>query len=203
MMRVVRRMKVRQRSSCPIMVDASWTLSPRRCGPCRKSYPPWETALKFSFGRYVTYETTAITKATNPAAAIAISTTRTWNDLNNDYVPDCDLNNPAQNLECGARNNQRFGTPIPTTRYDEDVTEGFGVRPFTWQTSMGVQHELRPGLSVTGGYYHNWDGNYRVTDNAAVADADYSSYCITAPRDARLPGGGGYPVCGLYDRAML
>lgn len=28
---------------------------------------------------------------------------------------------------------------------------------------------------------------------------DYAPYCLTAPVDARLPGGGGYPVCGLYD----
>src|SRR5207253_176317 len=28
---------------------------------------------------------------------------------------------------------------------------------------------------------------------------DYSPYCITAPNDARLAGGGGYQVCGLYD----
>ena len=28
---------------------------------------------------------------------------------------------------------------------------------------------------------------------------DYDPFCITTPVDARLPGGGGYPVCGLYD----
>ena len=52
---------------------------------------------------------------------------------------------------------------------------------------------------MTGGYYHNWDGNFIVTDNVAVTAASYSPYCITAPVDARLPGGGGYQVCGLYD----
>ena len=28
---------------------------------------------------------------------------------------------------------------------------------------------------------------------------NYSTYCITAPKDPRLPGGGGYQVCGLAD----
>jgi len=32
-----------------------------------------------------------------------------------------------------------------------------------------------------------------------VTPADYDPYCITAPVDARLPGGGGYQVCGLFD----
>ena len=32
-----------------------------------------------------------------------------------------------------------------------------------------------------------------------VTPADFSPFCITAPTDSRLPGGGGYQVCGLYD----
>jgi hypothetical protein len=73
-----------------------------------------------------------------------------------------------------------------------------------------VQHELRPGVSLTGGYYRNWSSHFRslprgdfstvyTTDNLAVTPADYQPYCITAPTDSRLPGGGGYQVCGLYD----
>jgi hypothetical protein len=53
------------------------------------------------------------------------------------------------------------------------------------------------GLSV--GYYHTSYGNIYVTNNVNVTPNDYSPYCISAPVDSRLPGGGGYPVCGLYD----
>jgi hypothetical protein len=35
-----------------------------------------------------------------------------------------------------------------------------------------------------------------------VTAADYSPFCVTAPQDQRLPGGGGYQVCGLYDIAL-
>lgn len=42
-------------------------------------------------------------------------------------------------------------------------------------------------------------GNFTVTDNLLVAPANFGPYCVTAPVDSRLPGGGGYQVCGLYD----
>ena len=178
-----------------------------RIGAAYNLFGNGKTAIKFSFGRYVTYETTAITKATNPAAAIAISTTRTWNDStfpagdprNGNYVPDCDLKSPVANGECGARDNQRFGTPVATTRYDPELTEGFGVRPYTWQSSVSLQHELRPGFGLMIGYFRTSYGNIQVTDNLAVTPADYDTYCVTAPSDTRLPGGGGYQICGLYD----
>ena len=38
-----------------------------------------------------------------------------------------------------------------------------------------------------------------MTDNVLVDPTNYDTYCVTAPSDARLPGGGGYQVCGLYD----
>ena len=52
---------------------------------------------------------------------------------------------------------------------------------------------------MNAGYYRNWAGNFRVTDNLTVTPADFDTYCITAPLNPKLPGGGGYPVCGLYD----
>jgi hypothetical protein len=38
-----------------------------------------------------------------------------------------------------------------------------------------------------------------VNDNILVNPGDFSPYCITAPVDPRLPGGGGNQICGLYD----
>jgi hypothetical protein len=47
--------------------------------------------------------------------------------------------------------------------------------------------------------FRHWFGNQYVTENAALTPADFDTYCITAPVDSRLPGGGGQQICGLYD----
>jgi hypothetical protein len=62
-----------------------------------------------------------------------------------------------------------------------------------------VQRELAPNVALNVGYHRTWYGGFLATDNLAVTPADFDPYCVTAPRDARLPGGGGTPVCGLYD----
>jgi hypothetical protein len=132
---------------------------------------------------------------------------RTWNDnqytpgdpRRGNYVPDCDLTSSLANGECGAFDNQNFGQSRVTTRYADDVLKGFGVREYLWDLSTEVQQQVGDMLSVTAGYYRNSYGNFLATDNLEVAPSDYSPYCVPAPVDSRLPGGGGYQVCGFYD----
>jgi hypothetical protein len=52
---------------------------------------------------------------------------------------------------------------------------------------------------VTVTYVRHWWGNFLVIDNRLVNPSDYSSYCINAPVDPRLPGGGGNQICGFED----
>ena len=76
---------------------------------------------------------------------------------------------------------------------------GFGARDYNWQTGVSLQHELLPGVATTLAYYRTTWHNFRVTDNLLVSPSDYDPYCITLPVDARLPGGGGNQLCGLYN----
>ena len=166
-----------------------------------------KTALKVAIGRYVSKTAIAITQNNNPITTSINSVTRTWNDLTypegdprrGNYVPDCDLANRALNGECGALANPNFGGLNVTTRYADDALLGYGARGYNWDFTAELQHELRPGVSLSGGYYRNWFGNHLVTDNTLVTPTDFDPFCITAPKDSRLPGGGGYQVCGLYD----
>jgi hypothetical protein len=54
-------------------------------------------------------------------------------------------------------------------------------------------------VAVSAGYFRTSFGNQTVTDNELVTPADYDPYCLTAPSDQRLPGGGGNQICGLAD----
>jgi hypothetical protein len=84
-------------------------------------------------------------------------------------------------------------------RYADDVLQGWGNRGYNWQTTAGVQHQLWRNTAVNVGYFYSHFANFTVTDNLSATPADFDPYCITAPVDERLPGGGGYQVCDLAD----
>jgi hypothetical protein len=150
-----------------------------------------KTAIKADVGRYVGAVGLSLATQANPTRNIVTNTTRTWNDANSDFVP--------QESELGPYSASTFGQPRVTQRLSPEVTEGFGTRASNWTASIELQRELLPRLSVQAGYYRRWYEGFTVVDNLAVTPSDFSGYSITAPLNPTLPGGGGYPIGGLYD----
>jgi len=193
-----------------------WTDLDPRLGASYDLFGDGRTAIKASLGRYVGQMNANAASANNPITTSVNQVTRPWRDLNGNFIPDCDLSNFNDQPECGPISNQNFGKNNPlATRYADDVIRGFGVRDYLWDFTTELQHQIGAKVSVTAGFNHNWTDNPStlglfdpqtvtgwntgVTDNLLVTPADYSPYCITAPLDPRLPHGGGYQVCGLYD----
>ena len=165
-----------------------------------------KTALKFATGKYMqliavgpggggAYEM-------SPLGRLNFQTTRNWNDLTypvgdprrGNFVPDCDLANPAgNNGECGALANQNFGlgAPFSTTFDDPNIYSGWGNRPYQWEVSAAVQQELMARVSLHVGWYRRTFGNSTVTDNLATGPGDFGQFKVTAPTDPRLADNSG------------
>ena len=172
-----------------------------RVGAAYDVFGDGKTAIKGSFGRYVISLGVGIANSNNPALTISAVSDRTWIDANGDFEPDCDLTSALENGECGAQSNSAFGQVSRNTFFDQDLLEGWNTREYSWQGNISVQQELAPGVALDAGYFYTsyTQPNFQVTDNTLVVPTDYDTYCVTAPVDARLPGGGGNELCGLYD----
>ncbi len=194
----------------------AWKDIAPRLGMAYDLFGNGKTAVRFNLGRYVE----AITASNNdldmnPLIRTATNTTRGWADGINaisgvaalpvgdprrgNFVPDCDLNNPAANGECAAMDNTNLGKQVFFRSFDPAYVGGWGTRPNNWGLGLSVQHEVLPRVSVTVAYNRNWWDNWYVVDNRATNFEDYTPFSINAPVDPRLPNGGGYTIGGLYN----
>ena len=161
-----------------------------RLGAVYNLFGNGKTAIKGYVGRYVIFEAnTGITLANSPANRIVTSTTRSWGDANQDYIP--------QESELGPLLNSNFGKLVTATTYSPELLTG--TRPYQWQGSLQFQQELGPRLGLNVGYFRTWYGNQRLTNNLALGPQDFNPYSVTVPAEPLLPGGGGNTVSGFYD----
>jgi hypothetical protein len=186
-----------------------------RMGAAYDVFATGKTALKVNLGKYLqgasssnlAYNSNPVLRlpfGNNGAGIFTPNVSRSWGDANRNFKPDCDLLNPLANDECGQIDNLAFGSnQLVGARYDPEVLRGWGVRPSDWSFGLSVQQEIFPRTSVEIGYFRRWFDQFStsgtVTDNLAVSPENFDRFCINAPSDARLPGGGGYPVCTLYN----
>ncbi|MEQ1868744.1 MAG: carboxypeptidase regulatory-like domain-containing protein [Vicinamibacterales bacterium] len=157
-----------------------------------------KTSVKVAFGKYLAGQGDGQAVLVGPGTGIVQSVTRTWNDADRNFVPDCVLTNLQANGECGRVNNLAFGQPVTNITLADDARSGWGVREYSHQTSVQLQQELRPGLGIAIGYFRTSWGNQTVDQNTAVAASDFTEYCIAAPTDPRLVTNGNQ-ICGFYD----
>jgi hypothetical protein len=171
-----------------------------RIGAAYDLFGDGKTAVKAFVGRFVVGLGLNQVNPYNPVNTSVLSASRQWTDTNGNFLPDCNLVNPLVNGECGQINNLAFGQANPNaTVTNPALTHGWGARDYYWNESLQVDRQLRSGWSVSAGYFRSSLTAHSVTQNLDTTPADYDSYCITAPLNPGLPGGGGYQVCGLYD----
>jgi hypothetical protein len=199
-----------------------------------------KTALKVNLGKYLQAAVNQTQYVINNPALdgrngrggprYVTNTSRSWQDLNGNRVPDCAILNPAPQDNsaaggdvCGQWLNPNFGNAQASTVVNPDVLEGWGVRPYDWQfgasiqqeivprvsvevgynrTRALIQQEIVPRVSVEVGYNRRWWGNFFVVDNRAIGPQDYDAYTVNVPQHPDLPDGGGYTVTALSPRTL-
>src|SRR4029077_3670154 len=76
-------------------------------------------------------------------------------------------------------------SPTIQSAGDDAARFGWNVRPYSWEFSVAAQHELTKGVSISGGYFRRWFGNFLVTDDVTKSASDYEAFSVT---QSAIPG---------------
>jgi hypothetical protein len=165
-----------------------------------------KTAIKASVARYVNgvgLAAGSITDNNNPETTVGLSDTRAWRDLDGNGSPFDAAGNLQLNELTPSSSTPNFGKNVASsTLTDPAVLEGWFARAYNLEYTVSAQHEIAPRVSIGGGWYRRKFGNQTITvdQRYSIANNSYDGpFCVNAPADPSLPGGGGYQVCGLYD----
>ena len=113
------------------------------------------TALKFTANRYMIPIGSSYLSFINPVGRK--NDTRTWDDVNDDLIP--------QLSELGPSTGFNFGT---SNRFDPNYT-----RPYTMEYSTAFEREIAQGLVASVAYYHRHTRRNLGTRNLAVPTDSY------------------------------
>ncbi|HEX3644263.1 MAG TPA: carboxypeptidase-like regulatory domain-containing protein [Vicinamibacterales bacterium] len=135
-----------------------------------------KTALKANVGKYVASQAAGYAQNFNGMSGTTQQVT--WNDLDHNGT----ILDAAGNIEVNEVGPRAANFGQITVRPDPAL-----ARPYNWEYSAAVQHELLPRTSVTVGFYHRDFYNLQVYDNQNVSQADWAAFSIATPTDPRLP----------------
>jgi hypothetical protein len=195
-------------------IDSYKDVTPRM-GAAVDLFGNGKTALRTHLGKYLEGAGVSGNYAnTNPSLRMPQTTgvfgtagvTRAWIDANGNFVPDCDLQNPAaQDLRagggdlCGVMSNTNFGKNVLMNGFDAAILNGWRIRPADWSFDASIEQQIFSRASVSVTYSRRSFQGFSAVDNLALEPSDLTPYSVVAPIDPKLPHGGGYVVSGLYD----
>lgn len=199
---------VTQAFAYPGQTAVTWKDIQPRLGVAYDLFGDGRTAIKASFNRYGKRDSTDWGQNINPGT-VNRDSTRSWNDgltgcldancIPGDNIPQGDPTNPLPNGELvGAATNLNWGLPTITRFYDPDWAFGWGNRAANYETSVSVQQEVLPGMSVDVGYFHREWVNFAVVDDRNLSPSDFDTYQVPIPNDPRLPNAGS--MITLFDQ---
>ena len=189
----------------------NWKDIDPRIGVAYDLFGNGKTAIRASVSRYVSPNIYSFAYNINPISAgggssVTRAITNPFTNIN--LPPNGDPTNPAANGDLGP-GPANFGQSFISTTYDPNLSQGWGKRPYNWEYSVALQHELAPHVSLEAGYFRRTFYNQTVTDNLQTPPSDFDKFCITLPSGAglglpsvgagSLSSLGGSQVCGLAD----
>lgn len=140
-----------------------------------------KTAVKFGINRYNESRTTQFAGRYNPLTLSSASLN--WTDLDGDDVADGEIGCTYLTAGCEinfAQMPRNFGIRSLNT-VDPDFQ-----RTYNWETTVGVQHELLPRVSVSATWYRRAFHDLRVTDNLLRSMSDYRAVDVVSPLDGSV-----------------
>ena len=173
-----------------------------------------KTAIKASWGKYIFSLGGGSGRDRSPSFAIFGEVNRFWfdnaaslpfvgagggvltgNEVAGDFIPQCDFSNSAANGECGPTQGVRVDQLRDRRSVDPwSANVGWGLRRYSNELSVGVQHELMRGVGLSISYHRNSWHNQQYDWNRALTAADFTRGTLSAPNDPVLGDGSGGTV---------
>jgi hypothetical protein len=140
-----------------------------------------KTALKAGINKYEQAQTVALAETFNPL--ILTFSDLSWTDLDGDDVAQGELGCVYLTAGCEinfAQLPQNFGI-VPLVSPNPKLKRVYNV-----ETTVGVQHELLPGVQLNAGWFHRVFHNLPRQTNTLQSFSDYTLVNVVSPLDGSI-----------------